>query len=435
MKPVLADVLPRTPAHELNLDLEALRGYAALFVVWDHAVLYQKLLDPAYSPQGIFSYQPSGHFCVLLFFGLSGYVIGLSNPRPLTWVSSGTYLKKRLVRLYPIYLLALLLALVTYPVSRLGLGTVLGNAALLPVPGLAELNAPAWSLHYELVYYLLFIPLSIWRVPLRPALLLALLVAGAQLVLPAHLGIPALGSYAYGLLFWLGGLLLSRRLASVAPARVPAQVLVSCLLFVLCIDQYNLFDTLLHKAVQAVAASGHVTLHTYWSHVALPVFDLAYLPYALVLLLVFTGRRVPHLLGLLRALLLFSALNLVYVVRHALAGDLRTTFYALPTLFLLAALGWQFWRRPVVERLSRHILRGGAWLGSLSYGIYLVHYPLLLLLHQLPLLSGTKWSFSLRFALLLLLTIGLSYVLEKQLQPYLRARFFKPKPVLTPVLA
>jgi peptidoglycan/LPS O-acetylase OafA/YrhL len=55
------------PRKEINFDIEALRGYAALFVVWHHAITYQNLLDPEFTPTGILSYAPSGHFCVLIF--------------------------------------------------------------------------------------------------------------------------------------------------------------------------------------------------------------------------------------------------------------------------------------------------------------------------------------------------------------------------------
>ena len=88
------------PIHrkEINFDIESLRGYAALFVVWHHAITYRALLDPGFCPSGILAYTPSGHFYVLIFFILSGYVIGLSNKQPLSWSTGWTYLKKRLVR-------------------------------------------------------------------------------------------------------------------------------------------------------------------------------------------------------------------------------------------------------------------------------------------------------------------------------------------------
>ena len=84
---------------------------AALTVVLGHTIVIKQTLDPHYQPTGIFSFQAPGHLSVLIFFILSGYVIGLTNQRPLEAASIGTYLKKRIVRIYPIYLLSILLAL------------------------------------------------------------------------------------------------------------------------------------------------------------------------------------------------------------------------------------------------------------------------------------------------------------------------------------
>ena len=150
--------------------LEALRGVAALAVLLGHVLWAGPALDPHYRPSGPWQLVPPGHLSVLVFFMLSGYVIGLTNAAPLaTGPARRHYLRKRLVRLYPLYLVALAL---TAAVSagyyvRAGSSEIAGW--LLFLQGLAvdvpARNPPLWSLPYELGYYLLFVLVSArrWR--------------------------------------------------------------------------------------------------------------------------------------------------------------------------------------------------------------------------------------------------------------------------------
>lgn len=275
---------------KLNENIESLRGYAAMVVVWHHMIFYQYLLDPGFKPLSIFSFDPSGHFCVLVFFMLSGYVIGLSTKKPLTWTTSSGYLKKRFVRLYPIFLLTLVLALLITPIL-FGPRTVIGNLVLLQGLSVPTITPPGWSLHYEMLYYLLFIFISIFR--LNPFLLaiIALVIALGNFALYATLSTPPiLTSYSYGLLFWVLGLGISQREAEAEPAVSSYRVLLSCLLLLLCVDQFNPFNTLLHTLVVAAGFQASFPDYVPWEQTIVNLFDLAYLPFALLIILIFSGK-------------------------------------------------------------------------------------------------------------------------------------------------
>ena len=427
----MGDLAQAAPRKIINFDIEALRGFAALFVVWHHAIVFKYLLDPYSLASGILFYNPQGHFCVLIFFVLSGYVIGLSTKVPLTWETSLVYLKKRLVRLYPIFLITLIFALVVSP-KYFGVSTIAGNFAMLQGLYVIDVNQPGWSLHYEMLYYLLFIIVSIFR--LNPFFIaaVALVVALGNFALFPILHTPIITSYSYGLIFWILGLALSQVLVNAKVDKPSYRVLLSCLLFILCIDQFNLFDTLMHKAVNATHINVYFPKDIYWDKLAVHIFDLAYLPFALLIILVFIGKHVPYRLWLLRGLFAFSAINLLYVAKHAYSGDLDYGTYTLPTIFLLAALVCLFVPSAGLEKLGQRVVKVGIWLGSLSYGIYLVHFPLLLLFSRITIFSGTWLTFAVRFVLLMLLTVGLGYWLEKVVQPRVKAFFFRDAPVLVP---
>ncbi|MGY2132720.1 acyltransferase family protein [Hymenobacter sp. HD11105] len=131
---------------------------AALIVVWSHAFGFPKFLDPNYAVTGAFSFEPPARISVFLFFVLSGYVIGISNKQALTKETIGKYIKKRFLRIYPIYFLSMLFAILiakAYPISTMWGNMTLTQVLLTPV--IWE-NNPSWSLHYEILYYLLFIP-------------------------------------------------------------------------------------------------------------------------------------------------------------------------------------------------------------------------------------------------------------------------------------
>jgi peptidoglycan/LPS O-acetylase OafA/YrhL len=137
--------------------LDALRGFAALCVVFDHGTAL--VLRPLHAY--LYQWLNFGQYGVFVFFMVSGYIIPASLERKGSvrgfWVS-------RAFRLYPLYLLAIAASAAAY---ELGYGTLRGGedhpvqavaSCLLMIPNLLTgPNVPnvTWTLSYEMVFYLL----------------------------------------------------------------------------------------------------------------------------------------------------------------------------------------------------------------------------------------------------------------------------------------
>jgi peptidoglycan/LPS O-acetylase OafA/YrhL len=145
------------PKHSRLAWLDALRGFAALCVVFDHGTTL--VLRPLHDY--LYQWLNFGQYGVFVFFLVSGYIIPASLERKGSirgfWVS-------RAFRLYPLYLLAIAASAVAYEV---GYGTLRGGqhhplvavaSWLLMIPNLLSgPNVPnvTWTLSYEMVFYLL----------------------------------------------------------------------------------------------------------------------------------------------------------------------------------------------------------------------------------------------------------------------------------------
>lgn len=126
--------------------IQALRAIAAALVLLQHSIVLTcrvEGIDPApYLKVG------SGHIGVMLFFCISGFVIGLNRHQPPV-----TFALRRALRIYPGFWLASAVAILLVPGASSGLWTLL----LLPT---AELNnalaIPYWTLVFEIAFYALF---------------------------------------------------------------------------------------------------------------------------------------------------------------------------------------------------------------------------------------------------------------------------------------
>ena len=142
--------------HRKLVALEGIRGFAALYVLFYHAALLH----------GRFALiEAFGQEAVIAFFVLSGFVIHLSALRKRQ--SLAEFMAARIVRIYPVLLVALLVA---YACACLAHGrlvdvhpaVLLGNLLMLQdvpalKPGVAVPvywgNGPLWSLSYEWWFY------------------------------------------------------------------------------------------------------------------------------------------------------------------------------------------------------------------------------------------------------------------------------------------
>lgn len=169
------------------ITLDALRGIAALAVISWHGGRLFSTDGPVFT---------AAILAVDLFFILSGFVLTHAYEQRLNaGMSVPSFIRVRLIRLYPLYLLGFLIAGVAVALrlyadmqegsTELGLAAVL-NALMLPNPPTGSppflflFNFPAWSLFFELVANILFALFGA-RLSLRH-LMIFVGIAGAALI-------------------------------------------------------------------------------------------------------------------------------------------------------------------------------------------------------------------------------------------------------------
>jgi len=165
-------------------ELDSLRGIAAATVLLNH-------LSNTFGDNVLL--QTWGHSAVLLFFLLSGFVLYLSFDSAPNY---GRFIVRRVFRLYPAYLAAVLVsfalanALSGWPMPSLsewfrefwahpfGLGTLLRQASMVGVFDINALDPPVWSLVHEMRISLVFplLVLFVRRYPLWLSLVTAFAV-------------------------------------------------------------------------------------------------------------------------------------------------------------------------------------------------------------------------------------------------------------------
>jgi len=229
--------------------LDALRGIAALGVVMYH-------IGAAFWPLAA----PGGYLAVDLFFMMSGVVLSHAyEARFRGGMGTVGFMRARLIRLYPLYLLGTLFGIAVTVASLFGRNSVgwdassVLQAALLallflpnftggPLGQLFPLNIPCWSLFFELLVNLLFV--LAWPLLTTLSLILTIVVTGAVVVWAAlqagHLDI---GSTSADFLVGLArtvfgfsvGVLIARNLPAAARKTSTAAVLAIVAVFGLAI--------------------------------------------------------------------------------------------------------------------------------------------------------------------------------------------------------
>ena len=167
--------------------LDALRGVAAISVVIYHCSINLGV-----------RFFPNAFLAVDFFFVLSGFVIAHAYEQKLqNTLSITTFLKKRILRLHPLYILSLTVSVaVVFAADLVGLPHVKRSLAavtyvfsilLLPTPavfstgtfGLFPLNVPAWSLSLEIWVNVVYALIARWLTTLK---LMVLTAASAALL-------------------------------------------------------------------------------------------------------------------------------------------------------------------------------------------------------------------------------------------------------------
>jgi peptidoglycan/LPS O-acetylase OafA/YrhL len=142
-------------------SLTGLRGIAAIYVVVFHFFIGQRLTNP------FTTLLAHGYLAVDVFFILSGFVMTLTYKhlfdRARTLSSYGTFLGRRIARVYPLYLIGTLCAfslirngILDHPDMSLHFA-LLWNLLMVQAWGITEsLDGPGWSISAEWAAYLLY---------------------------------------------------------------------------------------------------------------------------------------------------------------------------------------------------------------------------------------------------------------------------------------
>ena len=380
--------------------IDGLRGFAAISVIIVHG--YGDSESVLAAPNEYIRHLHMSRVAVLLFFILSGYVIGLTNQHDFSRGNALRYLKKRSIRIVPTYLLAILAGWLAF--RAVPAGNLLSNLFFLqndawgiaPLPG----NRPVWSLHYEIVYYLSF--LAVWKwcprlVPLSAILLFATMgdwfVGG-----PFSL----VGGWSAGAIFWLTGLALAwnRPAAGTTPI-VPFLLLAFA-------TQHLWPATVLLRGLG----------FPYAGNSAVWFSDLVFLPSALVIFCAAAQFRFRGLVLLKWTVFLIPAATCVLLLGMGRLWE--NVAWTLAACAVLAALPLLLFN---TEKLSDSLLSFFRPAGKISYALYLMHYPAVAFTIWLYPWNGTSLNYLGGVATWIALSVALASLCELLVQPSIRSLF------------
>jgi peptidoglycan/LPS O-acetylase OafA/YrhL len=408
-------------SQKFEYNLEGLRGFAALVVVFHHAIVHPFSLDPAYALTRPWVNPLPGHVSVLLFFILSGYVIGLTNKKPIILSTIIPYLRKRLVRLYPTYALSLIFTLLivkAYP----PITTTIGNFLFLQVAAVPYIweNNPLWSLNIEVLYYLLFIPISYFKISPKWACI-ASLIAGATCAL--FFSLPLLSTYCLGFVFWTSGLWLAQSRLSLKQY-ASNWSLIALLFLLLGYSYLNPFVYILD------ILDSKFGIH--FKHSDINTIDLFQLPFCFYLIFRFTNHTITKHKLLISCFIVPNYLYYFYMAFNngfnrafVVSIIMPITFFTIGTALLIISY---FKPRPKTESLLPKFLLK---VGAISYGIYVIHFPISSALTRITFFSGSAFTFFTRLLIDIVLVLIAGYILEIKIQPWFKAWFSKDTPRLS----
>jgi peptidoglycan/LPS O-acetylase OafA/YrhL len=392
----------KSPQSQRLAWLDALRGIAALAVVFDH--LSQYLLKGL--RDHVYHWIDTGRYGVFIFFLISGYIVPASLERK---GSVRTFWVSRAFRLYPMYVIAIGLALLLWEFDHgHGPGNDPANVALSMLLMLGNVldgpNLPnvIWSLSLEMVFYLVLTALFVARVHRRSSWYALAFGAGAV---------------AFGGMLqqnYLSGKLLTPHLVA-ATADV---IIIAGLAAAIALRG---IPRLLGASVVGLLAVALVAFNTGWPY---PWETLA------ILGLMFTGTTIyradqgqypwPRAIA---AAVATIGLAITAGIWHSHAWHIygpaetlweRRYFFA----FTLAGLTFAAGLLCRNMRIPKWI----TWLGLISYSVYLVH-PLLIEVYFRSPLERHHWSSGMQlvmfisFALVTVAVSSVTYLLvEKPMQ-------------------
>lgn len=354
-----------------NWKLESVRGAAAFLVLIGHLVL----IRPSLSNHFLMSFFGSwGTESVMIFFILSGSVINISfSKSPTTRV---IFFLNRIKRIYPQYLIGVALAIsvsylqiVDYPSAQDFFGNLLflGTFQNYICPVL-EGNPVLWSLTYEMFFYLFFaLSIGVYQ---RKVIFVWFIFSIFSSVLYyftwqsvlSHL----IAMFAFSSIWLIGYFLQS---------------------FIVLFQKPNVWVALFFLSMLPGFSRLNIT-EIYYCVIKYLLFSVAAVPFFLYLLKtneIETKEkfRIYNNHWFLFAILLCFIL-IVFQLSDSLFQNklLYTGFPILVILFKIIASNISIPHAVCYFNIEKIFRKASNWLGKLSFSIYIIHFPILLLLNK-----------------------------------------------------
>ena len=404
--------------HNRNLDI--LRGFAALIVLVCHFNALSGGFDAHYGRMLSVYYNFPAGLAVLVFFILSGYVIGI-NTAPL---SDGPlikdYVKKRLVRIVPIYFIAIIF---TCTLGHHTWPQIFSNLFFVSVPigNWMEENFPLWSLNFELIYYFAFIAFSYYQISLSKTIKALLIIIGLMFAFfhnkPIH---PLIISYTIGFLFWITGAYLAQK-KDMPHWDISGTRLIAIFMLIFGLQNLNPFGPVMKML--------KIAIYDYPASYNFPrvfFFNMYFYLFAVVIILGMTHKYTK--LGKYMVYFYFITLTArvlmlikVYGWHYIIDDHYLTPVLAVAISMLLWVLNFKI--SPAVTKL----IKSTAALSSISYAIYIIHVPTIIFFGKFP--ATNVYMFAVKVILFLITLFGACYLMELKMQPLIR-NFFRKKKVV-----
>jgi peptidoglycan/LPS O-acetylase OafA/YrhL len=358
------------------------------------------MLDPKYALSALsIDYGPAS---VLIFFVLSGYVIGLTVRGVATPRAIGHYLQRRALRIVPITWVAIFLSVILYHASGKALiGNLLFLQNTIPYPfgfrlPLLPNNPPLWSLSYEMLYYLLFI--AIWRFSPKVWVVYCvtlILAFGRPLSIP-----PIIASQASGMLFWLSGLSIAWfSKVEQGPKDTPWLAAIIGVLAFWTIGPFKVVTL--------------VFFHRFATPGMLSLGRLDFCLGATLIVMTVTNRAKWLQRRMAISILILCAGILPLKLYEAM---LTTSDVWALGFVALASIFWK-WRPSII------VLVWLAPVGAFSFALYAIHFPIALAVRDaLSFLPSDGGYFVVRSAVFGVVTLAFAWFLERRVQSWLSKR-------------
>lgn len=360
-------------------SIQFLRAIAVILVVHVHAIDTQEAFSVSHQ-QKFYFLENFGAIGVDLFFAISGFIISYVANSYFGAREGVDFLKKRFLRINPIYYVATLVFMVMFclfdkffPVIAV-LNGLRDTALMLPVLNAQKWLGPllivGWSLSYEWWFYVLFFVLILFRVKNKALLLL--------LVIPALVVIGRLlHPHDFRAIFYTNPIMLE---------------------FLFGVIIYWLYRHV--KVATGIAAA---------------------------LLILGLGGYVYNILHG------FGDISELGSVTSGVGSLKRVLLWGLPSAFILA--GCIFLEaKGVFAKLWNN--RFGLLVGDASYSIYLTHYTLFYILTQVYIQTGFFWNPDLSIFVHMVLAVGAGILFYQKVErPLLKLLHSKPPVQQPPVHA